>query len=66
MDTGSWIAVITVAATGVGVYASIREAISELRTGFSGVLKLLEKQDERITYIEQRSMVHHPLRKDEN
>ncbi len=72
MDASTWIALVGVGigacgitATGIAVYVSIREAIAELRTGFRGVLELLNKQDERITFMEQRSMTHHPP-KDQN
>ncbi len=67
MDASTWIALAGVALAGcvsggtaVGVYVGIRVAIAELKTGFGGVVELLRKQDERITFIEQRSMQHHP------
>ncbi len=65
MDTTNYITLGILALTGFGLYVRMREAVAELKTGFAGVLSLLEKQDQRITFMEQRSMRHHPL-KDEN
>ncbi len=60
MDTANYITLGILALTGFGMYVRIKEAVAELKTGFAGVLRLLEKQDERITFMEQRSMKHHP------